>query len=339
MKSDSNKKHHALTLLDRPSTFIIPVSNNTFKHNNIQTPNFYTSNSKLINMSSINGNFNNSDSTIVDQSNYFGSIINNNNQLGQDNLISSEYIKATKLDLASNISAAHNQRHKFSPEEDIELSRIIAINGPKKWDQIALSMPGRTGRQCRDRFQNYLKPSLSNGPWTREEDKLLEQKVSEIGNHWNKIAMYFKGRSSNNVKNRYYTYVIKQMHSKYLNNIKDNDNMIDYQIESGNNYNYCINECNSTKYNNNNLENNVQKDHIQKSNNFNLLLNRKDGSENPLRKNNQTYSQSNVKRNIPNLEKTVFPPIYPPNDIFSSSLNKGLFNFLEQEINLTEKVY
>ncbi|KAK8880689.1 hypothetical protein M9Y10_003374 [Tritrichomonas musculus] len=222
----------------------------------------------------------------------------------------------------------HPQRRKFSLEEDIQLSKIISIHGPRKWDKIALFLPGRTGRQCRDRFQNYLKPSLSNGPWTREEDKLLEQKVSEIGNHWNKIAMYFKGRSSNNVKNRYYTYVIKQMHSKYLNNIKDNNNMIDYQIESGNNYNYCINECNSTKYNNYNLENNVQKDHIQKSNNFNLLLNRKDGSENPLGKNNQTYSQSNEKRNIPNLEKTVFPPIYPPNDIFSSSLNKGLFNFL-----------
>ena len=84
---------------------------------------------------------------------------------------------------------------------------MIEIQGPKKWDQIALSMPGRTGRQCRDRFNNYLEPSLTNGPWTLEEDILLEQKVYEVGQHWNIIAKFFKGRSTNNIKNRWYTYV------------------------------------------------------------------------------------------------------------------------------------
>ena len=94
------------------------------------------------------------------------------------------------------------QRHKFSPEEDVTLNNLIAINGPRKWDQIALSMPGRTGRQCRDRFQNYLNPSLINGPWTKEEDILLEQKFNEVGPHWNSISKYFNGRSTNNVKKR-----------------------------------------------------------------------------------------------------------------------------------------
>ena len=100
-------------------------------------------------------------------------------------------------------------RHKFTPEEDRHLNTLISIHGPKKWDQIALAMPGRTGRQCRDRFHNYLKPTLINGPWTKEEDELLEKKVEEIGQHWNKIAKFFQGRSSNNIKNRWYTYICR----------------------------------------------------------------------------------------------------------------------------------
>lgn len=334
MKSDSNKKHHALTLLDSPSTFIIPVSNNTFKHNNMQTPNFYTSNSKLINMSSINGNFNNSDSTIVDQSDNFGSIINNNNQLGQDNLISSDYIKATKIDLASNISTAHNQRHKFSPEEDIELSRIIAINGPKKWDQIALSMPGRTGRQCRDRFQNYLNPSLTNGPWTREEDKLLEQKVKEVGQHWNKISRFFNGRSSNNIKNRWYTYICKQKQKQHqiieeINLHKNRQKLGSNTAE--NDHNYMNNEYVADKYINN-INNNSSNKYSSNEVSSNLLSNENHNLKFAPHFIDKGYNFDNLTTNTKNEKKTFFPPIYPPNNNIFSPLNNDMFNFLNKDL-------
>ena len=46
-------------------------------------------------------------------------------------------------------------RRKFTPGEDERLRNIVLRNGPKKWQKIALEMPGRTARQCRDRYQNY----------------------------------------------------------------------------------------------------------------------------------------------------------------------------------------
>lgn len=125
------------------------------------------------------------------------------------------------------------KRKKFSSEEDNQLKKLIDLYGAKKWDKIASLMPGRTGRQCRDRFTNYLESSLTNGPWTDNEDELLEKKVCEFGLHWNLIVKFFKGRSTNNIKNRWYTYVCKQ--NKFTKNIisknknfqKINNNFID----------------------------------------------------------------------------------------------------------------
>ena len=100
-------------------------------------------------------------------------------------------------------------RKKFSPEEDLKLRELVKEIGAKKWIEIAKSMPGRTGRQCRDRFQNYLSPILTNGPWTKDDDYLLLKKVIELGSSWSKIVDFFPGRSTNNVKNRYNIHLIK----------------------------------------------------------------------------------------------------------------------------------
>ena len=102
-------------------------------------------------------------------------------------------------------------RRKFTQVEDQVLKRMIEIHGPHRWDMIAKSIPGRTGRQCRDRYKNYLMSNLSNGPWTQEEDDLLFKKYQEFGSHWSIISKFFKGRSTNNLKNRWYTYHCKQI--------------------------------------------------------------------------------------------------------------------------------
>lgn len=99
-----------------------------------------------------------------------------------------------------------SSRKKFTPDEDQILLNLINQNGAHTWDLIAKYMPGRSGRQCRDRYKNYLMEDLENGPWTFEEDELLIKKYQELGSRWSLIAKYFKGRSTNNLKNRWYTY-------------------------------------------------------------------------------------------------------------------------------------
>lgn len=256
-----------------------------------------------------------------------------------DFIKSLDYTKESQVKPLKSSNSSSNQRRKFSPEEDILLNKIIAIHGPRKWDQIALSLPGRTGRQCRDRFQNYLKPSLTNGPWTREEDKLLEQKVYEVGQHWNKIAKFFKGRSSNNIKNRYYTYINKQRQINYqpISGKKIDKNTKKYEFQL-NEYNYC-NECQYNDIDENNNYDYLNKvsaiNYTEDTYNSNFLLQNDNNHEkssindlDAIDANNIIFDFDDSKSK--NKKKMFFPLICPPNNDFILPSNKGLFNFLAQ---------
>ena len=102
-----------------------------------------------------------------------------------------------------------NPRRKFSDEEDKRLKELVSVYGAKNWDKIAELIPGRTGRQCRDRYRNYLIPGFFNGQWTREEDDLLRRKFEELGPKWARMTHYFNGRSANALKNRWNYFVCR----------------------------------------------------------------------------------------------------------------------------------
>ena len=80
---------------------------------------------------------------------------------------------------------------KFTPNEDILLLNAVQSLGIGDWHVIASRVPGRNARQCRERWNNYVNPSLIRSPWTTEEDKFLLEKYQELGPHWRTIASYF----------------------------------------------------------------------------------------------------------------------------------------------------
>jgi hypothetical protein len=104
---------------------------------------------------------------------------------------------------SSNSLFKPHPRSKFNPSEDALLKAAVADFGLDDWHRIAQRVPGRSSRQCKERWENYLSPSIGNAPWTPEEEQLLLQKYSEIGPLWKQIASFFTARTHINVKSRW----------------------------------------------------------------------------------------------------------------------------------------
>ncbi|OHS96176.1 Myb-like DNA-binding domain containing protein [Tritrichomonas foetus] len=127
-------------------------------------------------------------------------------------------------------------KNKFTPEEDAKLLKLVDQFGPCKWDIIALSMPERVGRQCRDRYMNYLSPNINNNPWTTEEDNLLVEKVNEYGTRWSLISLFFQGRTASTLKNKWYYRISKKKPRSFTkkSKVQINSKKVKVKIEDEN---------------------------------------------------------------------------------------------------------
>ncbi|MDR2416970.1 MAG: hypothetical protein LBD15_02245 [Holosporales bacterium] len=97
--------------------------------------------------------------------------------------------------------AQRSRAQKFTHEEDERLRALVAMYGESDWSKIAMDMPSRTSRQCRERWRNYLDPGINNRPWTLGEDRYLIRLQETHGNHPTRLALFFSGRTPVNIKN------------------------------------------------------------------------------------------------------------------------------------------
>ncbi|KAJ8602213.1 hypothetical protein CTAYLR_003645 [Chrysophaeum taylorii] len=97
------------------------------------------------------------------------------------------------------------------PEEDALLRQHVAKFGPKRWALIATHIPGRAGKQCRERWLNHLDTRVIKSDWTPEEDGILLDAQQRVGNKWSEIARLLPGRAENAVKNRFNSLITKRL--------------------------------------------------------------------------------------------------------------------------------
>jgi hypothetical protein len=91
----------------------------------------------------------------------------------------------------------------WTGQEDQTIIEFVREFGTKTWSKLADLLPGRIGKQCRERWRNHLDPGNNKEAWTPEEDMLLIQLHEKHGNQWVKIASLIPGRSDNHIKNRW----------------------------------------------------------------------------------------------------------------------------------------
>ena len=96
-----------------------------------------------------------------------------------------------------------HKKNKWTAEEDKLLRDAVAKHGSKNWGSIARHIPGRTGKQCRERWIFGLDPNVNKDTWSKEEDDKLIELQKQFGNKWSKFLQYLPGRSSSGCKNRW----------------------------------------------------------------------------------------------------------------------------------------
>jgi myb proto-oncogene protein len=94
-------------------------------------------------------------------------------------------------------------KSKWSPYEDHLLEETVRRVGADNWTRVAVCVPGRTGKQCRERWIGHVCPAVAQGAWTAEEDAILVAKQAEFGNQWVKLKPFLPGRSTIAIKNRW----------------------------------------------------------------------------------------------------------------------------------------
>jgi hypothetical protein len=92
------------------------------------------------------------------------------------------------------------KRGSWSEEEDERLRVAVSVYG-NSWTDIAPLISGRSSEQCRDRWTDKIRPYVSKGKWTEEEDQNLLDAVEALSaSKWTEISQRVGGRTDSMVR-------------------------------------------------------------------------------------------------------------------------------------------
>ena len=61
--------------------------------------------------------------------------------------------------------SSSTQRRPWLQSEDDTIRRLVSVHGTRSWELVAQECPGRTGKQCRERWHNHLDQNIKKSAW------------------------------------------------------------------------------------------------------------------------------------------------------------------------------
>ncbi|KAF8030928.1 hypothetical protein BT93_D0195 [Corymbia citriodora subsp. variegata] len=116
---------------------------------------------------------------------------------------------------SSKNSSTTVKKGTWSAEEDQKLIAYIRRFGIWNWTHMPKPAGlARTGKSCRLRWMNYLRPNIRHGNITKEEEDLIIELQQRLGNKWAAIVARLPGRTDNEIKNYWNTRLKKRVNNR-----------------------------------------------------------------------------------------------------------------------------
>ena len=104
-------------------------------------------------------------------------------------------------------STSFDCRVTWTPDEDKMLKIVVdsfhaQLKG-NRWSEMAKLIPGRSAKQCRDRYNNFMCKNISRSKFSHSEDQIIIRQYKQFGPCWRRISQILGNRSPLQVSNRF----------------------------------------------------------------------------------------------------------------------------------------